>query len=178
MVRKIIIAITLISLYSCAKTQTLKDGTKTLSKKFKNQEKFDNKIYDVIDDNFFYQEMDHYFVNKNYVKTRSIENSRTSYFLQFYPNGRIRFIQTKEPDPDITGRRGVIYLKGDMIKLDTQFSNQGGAVSKGTYSVRVIGDKLYLYDDNSLGKLQEFICHVFVKSERIPEDWKKFRVSW
>lgn len=136
------------------------------------------KFYNLIDDHFLYQKIDSYFVDKNYVKTRPIENSKTPYFLQFYPNGRVRFIQTKEPDPNITGKRGVIYLRGDMIKLDTQFFNQGGALSRGTYNVKIVGDKLYLYDDNSLIKSREFICQVFIKSERVPENWKKFNISW
>lgn len=44
MIRKIIIATALICLNSGLKAQMLKDGTKTLGRKFKNMDKFDQKI--------------------------------------------------------------------------------------------------------------------------------------
>lgn len=84
----------------------------------------------------------------------------------------------KESNPEITGRRGVIYFKDSDLKIDTQFSNQSGAISKGTYSLKVEGDKLYLIDDNSWFPKRECICLVFEKSEKIPEDWKKYNADW
>lgn len=160
-------------------TQTLGDGTKTLLKKYKNREKFNSKIYDLIDNSFFYKEIDSYLVDKHYTKIRQIGNSNISNFLQFYANRSIRFLLHKEPNPEITGRRGVIYFnKGDKLKIDTQFANQGGAISKGTYSVIVEGNKLYLIDDNSWVSRPEYICLVFEKSEKVPEEWKNYKTDW
>ncbi|ASW75025.1 hypothetical protein IQ37_00160 [Chryseobacterium piperi] len=178
MVRKIILSIILLLVYSCANTQTLGDGSKTLTKKYKNRGKFNSKIFELIDNNFFYKEIDSYLVDKDYVKTRQIGSSNILNFLQFYDDGSIRFLLYKEPNPEITGRRGIIYLKNNNLKIDTQFTNQGGAISKGTYSVKVDGNKLYLFDDNSLVPRSEYICLVFEKSEKIPEDWKKYKTDW
>lgn len=178
MVRKCVLSILLLLLYSCANTQILVDGSKTLTKKYKNRGKFNSIIYNVIDSNFLYKEVDSYLVDKNYVKKRPIGSSKTSHFLQFYSNGSIRFLLYKEPNPEITGRRGIIYLEDDKIKIDTQFANQGGSISKGTYSVKVNDDKLFLYDDNSFLPKSEFICIVFEKSEMVPIDWAKYKVEW
>ena len=52
--------------------------------------------------------------------------------LQFYENGRVRFLYYMNADPEITGRRGIIYKKNNKIKIDTDFANQGGTISKGS----------------------------------------------
>jgi len=74
-------------------------------------------------------------------------------------------------DPEITGRRGVIYKKNNKIKIDTDF--------KGSYSVKIEGDYIFLLDDNFLVPRDEYICFVYKKSdEKIPEEWKKYPADW
>ena len=99
--------------------------------------------------------------------------------LQFYENGRVRFLYYMNADPEITGRRGIIYKKNNKIKIDTDFANQGGTISKGSYSVKIEGDYIFLLDDNFLVPRNEYICFVYKKSdEKVPEDWKKYPSDW
>ena len=99
--------------------------------------------------------------------------------LQFYENGRVRFLYYMNADPEITGRRGIIYKKNNKIKIDTDFANQGGTISKGSYSVKIEGDYIFLLDDNFLVPGSEYICFVYKKSdEKIPEEWKKYPAEW
>ena len=118
--------------------------------------------------------------DKNYKKLRDIgEDVERS--IQFYKNGRVRFFSFgyTDPNPEITGRRGVIYKKNGKIKIDTQFANQSGDIFKGSYSVKIEGDYIFLLDDNFLVPGSEYICFVYKKSdEKVPEDWKKYPADW
>ena len=72
-----------------------------------------------------------------------------------------------------------LYKKNGKIKIDTQFANQSGDIFKGTYSVKIEGDYLFLLDDNFLVPRNEYICCVYKRStERIPEEWKKYPADW
>lgn len=66
--------------------------------------------------------------DKNYKKLRDIGKD-VERSIQFYKNGRVRFFSFgyTDPNPEITGRRGIIYKKNGKIKIDTQFANQSGS---------------------------------------------------
>ena len=74
---------------------------------------------------------------------------------------------------------GLYSKKNGKIKIDAQFGNQSGDVYKGTYSVKIEGDYIFLLDDNFLVPRSEYICFVYKKSdEKIPEDWQKYPAKW
>ena len=179
---KIIITLLLCTiLYSCsAPYYRLADGRKVIKSKYKNIKYFDANIFNEIDVNFLYKKVDYYMADKNYKKLRDIgEDVERS--IQFYKNGRVRFFSFgyTDPNPEITGSRGIIYKKNGKIKIDTQFANQGGTISKGSYSVKIEGDYIFLLDDNFLVPRNEYICFVYKKSdEKIPEEWKKYPSDW
>ena len=158
----------------------LVDGRKVIKSKYKNIKYFDANIFNEIDVNFLYKKVDYYMADKNYKKLRDIGKD-VERSIQFYKNGRVRFFSFgyTDPNPEITGRRGIIYKKNGKIKIDTQFANQSGDIFKGTYSVKIEGDYLFLLDDNFLVPRDEYICFVYKKSdERIPEEWNKYKADW
>ena len=176
---KIIITLLLCTiLYSCsAPYYKLLEGKKVLKNKYKNIKYFDPNIYKSIDINYFYIVESGYLVDNKYKKKRDIDVAK--YVLQFYENGRVRFLYYMNADPKKTGRRGIIYKKNNKIKIDTDFANQGGTISKGSYSVKIEGDYIFLLDDNFLVPGSEYICFVYKKSdEKVPEEWKKYPSDW
>ncbi|NHW58692.1 hypothetical protein HA378_26365, partial [Escherichia coli] len=91
MVRNIIILISVFSVVlSCSQTRRLQNGTKVLTKKYKNIDKFDKSIFEKIDTDYFYQKVDYYMANKNFQKVRDIGKD-VDRKIQFYDNGRVRF---------------------------------------------------------------------------------------
>lgn len=178
MVRKIGIYLVLLIIYSCSNTKILGDGTKVLLNKYKNRKYFNSETYNLIDANCFYKEVDCYIADLNYKKIRDIGRTQTDVNIQFYNNGCIRILMYKDGNPKNTGKRGVIYMKNNFLKIDTQFSDQNGNISRGSYSIKVQGDKLYLLDNNFLFTRAEYFCKVFEKSEKIPEFWKQYEADW
>lgn len=181
MIRQIIIFVCcVVFMKSCAQSRRLEDGRKVLVRKYKNIDRFDQSIFKDIDVNHFYKKIDYYMADKNYNKIRDIGND-VDRMIQFYENGRVRFLSftMNEADPEKTGMRGIIYInKKNNLKIDTQFANQDGHISKGTYSVKVEGDKLYLLDDNLLLPQSEYICFVYQKAEQVPESWRQYKADW
>ena len=178
MVRKVLIYLVMLIICSCSNTKILADGTKVLSKTYENRKYFNSETDGLIDPNCFYKQIDYYIADSNYKKMRDIGRTQTDVNIQFYNNGCIRILLYKDGNPNNTGRRGVIYMKNNSLKIDTQFSDQNGNISKGTYSVNVQGDKLFLLDNNFLFTRTEYFCKVFEKSEKIPEDWKQYKADW
>lgn len=179
MVRVILFILMYFITVSCSSPYyKLADGQKVLKNKYTNIKDFNKTIFNKIDTAYFYKKVDYYIANKNYKKVRDIgtDVDRT---IQFYGNGRVRFFSFNylDANPEVTGRRGIIYQKRGNIKIDTQFADNWGRVSKGAYSVKIKNDTLFLYDDNTFLK-SEFICMKFVKYEKIPEDWNKYRAEW
>lgn len=50
-------------------------------------------------------------------------------------------LNNESPNPRDSGRRGIIYKKNNSIKIDTQFADETGYFSKGTYTVKIEEDK-------------------------------------
>ncbi|WP_417430973.1 hypothetical protein [Halpernia sp.] len=119
--------------------------------------------------------------DKNFNKIRDI-GSDVDRKIQFYENGRVRFFSfgMVNPNPQISGKRGIVYLNNNIIKIDSQFADQNGNLFKGTYRLKVEGDKLYLLEEGNtlLFNPSEYICYVYQKSEKIPEDWKQYKPDW
>lgn len=180
MVEKGLIFLLGLIVYCCSPNYRLADGRKVLKNKCQNIKYFDKTVFNQIDTRYFYKNVDYYMADKNYKKVRDIGKD-VERSIQFYENGRLRFFSFNHinPDPEITGRRGIIYQKREKIKIDTQFSDEWGRISKGTYSVKIEGDYLFLLDDNFLIPRNEYICFVHKKSdEKIPKDSKKYKADW
>jgi len=182
MVRVVLIVLLGFVVISCFPSPyyRLADGRKVIKSKYKNIKYFDANIFNEIDVNFLYKKVDYYMADKNYKKLQDIGKD-VERSIQFYKNGRVRFFSFgyTDPNPEITGRRGIIYKKNGKIKIDAQFGNQSGDVYKGTYSVKIEGDYIFLLDDNFLVPRSEYICFVYKKSdEKISEDWKKYPSDW
>ena len=184
MVRVILIVLLGFVIISCFPSPyyRLADGRKVIKSKYKNIKYFDANIFNEIDVNFLYKKVDYYMADKNYKKLRDIGKD-VERSIQFYKNGRVRFFSFgyTDPNPEITGRRGIIYKKNGKIKIDTQFANQSGDIFKGTYSVKIEGDYIYLqtFKDAFFSEYSESLCFVYKKSdERISADWKKYKADW
>ena len=184
MVRVILIMLLGFVIISCFPSPyyRLADGRKVVKSKYKNIKYFDANIFNEIDVNFLYKKVDYYMADKNYKKLRDIGKD-VERSIQFYKNGRVRFFSFgyTDPNPEITGRRGVIYKKNGKIKIDAQFGNQSGDVYKGTYSVKIEGDYIYLrrFQKVFFSESSELLCFVYKKSdEKVPEDWKKYDADW
>lgn len=180
---KILTILFSISLFlnSCAQTTKLTNGTKVLTKKFKNINKFDASTLKNIDINYFYEKVDFYMADKNFNKIREI-GSDTNRKIQFYKNGRVRFFSLgiEDANPQNAGRRGIIFKRDNSLLINSQTANQDGDLSVGTYKVKVLGEKIYLLDIPStlFFKPSEYICYEYVKTYKIPEDWKKYSTDW
>ncbi|QQV01951.1 MULTISPECIES: hypothetical protein [Chryseobacterium] len=181
MVRNILILLcSTIFINSYAQTRRLENGTKVLTKQFKNIDKFNKSILKEIDTNHFYKKIDYYMADKNFNKVRDI-GSDVDRKIQFYENGRVRFFSLGEedPNPENAGRRGIIYLKNGDLKIDSQGASQDGDIFRITLKVIVEGDKIYLLENNfSLFPPSEYSCYVYQKSEKIPENWKQYNADW
>lgn len=185
MVNKILINLCILTiLSSCIPTERTVSGHKIPTKKFdfKNKNKFTIGIYDVINPNHLYRLTDMYFTDNNFVKMRGGIFDGLVQILQFYPNGAARMFPQNymNPDPNIIGDRGVIYKKNNWLKIDLTSSDQDGSLFIQSYKIKVEKDKLYLLEEGNtfLFNPSEYICYVFEKSEKVPDDWKKFSADW
>ncbi|WP_133638754.1 hypothetical protein [Sphingobacterium paludis] len=173
-----------IFLCSCYATKRLPDGTKVLSKKYKNIDKFDPFIYSQIDPNYFYKQVEVYKTGKSYKDVMGYWRGPSSRRLQFYDGGYIRILvdnQKESPDPDLSGKRGIIYMKNQDIRIDRDTADQDGTLQKQTLKVIVKGDKIYLVErlfGMSWGWSSNPMCYVFQKAEKVPEEWKQYKPDW
>ncbi|MDY3391973.1 hypothetical protein PG608_12240 [Riemerella anatipestifer] len=150
MVRNIIILISVFSVVlSCSQTRRLQNGTKVLTKKYKNIDKFDKSIFEKIDTDYFYQKVDYYMANKNFQKVRDIGKD-VDRKIQFYDNGRVRFFSLgmESPNPEDSGMRGIIYKKNNRLKIDYQSADQDGSMFISTYTIKVDNDLIYLLENS------------------------------
>jgi hypothetical protein len=181
---RLIILFALCFLCSCYPSKRLPGGTKVLSKKYKNIDKFDPSIYLQIDSNYFYKLVDSYESGKNYKEVVGSRSGSSHLKLQFYQHGYIRiisdFVKTS-PDPEFSGMRGVIYRYKQDIRIDTQSADQDGALQRATFKVIVEEDRIYLVQrlfGMSWGWSSNPLCFVYEKAEKVPEDWKQYKPDW
>src|SRR5690606_24381177 len=180
MVKNIIILLSsILFIHSCAQTRRLENGTKVLTKKYKNIDNFSELVFENIDIGYFYKQIDYYISDKNFNKIRDY-GSNALRRIQFYNNGRIRIIGEQDTNPENAGMRGIIYLKNDQIRIDTQGASQDGDIFRITYKIKIEGDKIYLLEIpyTLLFNPSEYNCYIYQKSEKIPEDWKKYKADW
>ncbi|WP_208292247.1 hypothetical protein [Sphingobacterium paludis] len=154
-------------------------------KKYRNIDKFDPSIYEEIDTNYFYQKVGTCYADRKVRNIKDFKKKESRLRIKFYPGGYLRFLafsgMPEGPDPEDSGERGVIYKKGDKIKIDTQSATDVGSLYKQTFEVIVDGDKIYLVErlfGMSWGWSSNPLCFVYEKAEKVPEDWKKYKPDW
>jgi hypothetical protein len=167
---------------SCIGQQTLKDGfTKvpSVSYKFSKRQKFNSEIFNKINLNYFYKLDYSYQADSNFKNKGEKMLEKWIKILQFYPNGQVREFAQKyaDKDPDITGNRGIIYEKGKDIYIDMYGAVSDGGMKILTYKVKIEDDKIFVIEKNFLMGVNGD-CRVFMKSEKIPEEWKKYKADW
>jgi hypothetical protein len=150
--------------------------------KFAKGNKFDASIYEeVIDPDYFYEVVGIYEVDRKYKVVEYLGKGMIG-VLQFYDNGCVRkFAKYKEnPNPEKVGTRGIIYKRGNKIKIDFfQVISQGGGMGIVTYQVWIEGDKLFLLERSFFSVLfNEMTCYVYEKKEKVPEEWKQYKADW
>lgn len=168
---------------SCIPTERLPGGSKVPQRGyvFKNTKKINKSVYEVVDTLYFYKLTGTFFSDKSFNKTRNDEFNGSTQRLQFYQNGRIRMFseKSKNANPNIIGRRGIIYADNKVIKIDITVADQNGSISIDTYTIKVFGDKLYLLENNTFFlNNNETMCFVYEKSDKIPKDWKQYKADW
>ena len=132
-----------------------------------------------IDANYVYEQVGSYNVDSQLKKIQKTESPGLHY-IQFYENGVVRFLYYLEPNPDISGIRGVFYIKNKRMYIDEFGMTSDRSLTIYTYKVKVEGDTIYLLEmpNTLLFKPSEYICYVYKKSEKIPEEWKKYKADW
>lgn len=143
-----------------------------------NESKFDSDIYKQLNSSFFYELADEYWSDKNFIKTRSIQyGTLWKKKLQFYPNGKLRRFASKfaDPNPEITGNRGIIYKDNNQIKIDFFERTPGNSPEINTYTVKIEGDYIYMFKSTIV---KEKLCEVFKKSDSLSDDYNKYPAIW
>ena len=131
-----------------------------------------------IDTNYIYDLVAVGYCDKNFEQTRE-SSVLVAYYIQFYNNGAVRFINYLEPNPERSGNRGVFYIRNEKMFVDKFGLSSDRSGNTYSYSVKIEGDYVFLLDDNFLVPRNEYICFVYKKSdEKIPEDWQKYPSDW
>lgn len=131
-----------------------------------------------IDANYIYDLVAVGYCDKNFEQTRE-SPVLGAYYIQFYNNGAVRFINYLEPNSEKSGSRGVFYIRNEKMFIDKFGLSSDRSGITYSYSVKVEGDYIFLLDDNFLVPRNEYICFVYKKSaERILADWKKYPSDW
>lgn len=161
------------------RSKKLNDGSTVVphNYKFKNIIYFEKSVYNDIDINYLYERKYSYRSDNNFNDIGG-EISDVKRMIQFYPDGHIRLFSFNNvsPDPNQTGMRGIIYMRNNKIKIDEQFAYQGGGLYIGTVDVKIEDGKVYILYNHH--RNSESKCDVYQKSEKIPEEWKKYKADW
>lgn len=149
------------------------------SSMYKNIDKFDTKLLDIIDTEVIYEQFD---PNKNILKRLDTENSRNIYqVVRFYPNGYFNFFgytfdkefDKQSFDPLTSGRRGIYYINNNKICFDVFIRTMGmGMVGKVSGKFIVSGDTLTVIWNN-----KHMSPRTFIKRE-VPKEYLDYQVDW
>lgn len=176
------ITIILVMFTSCEiiKSKYLENGIAKVPYNNKVFKRKNRNLSSEIDANYIYEQVGSYNVESQLKKIQKTE-SLGLHYIQFYENGAVRFLYYLEPNPDISGIRGVFYIKNKRMYIDEFGMTSDRSLTIYTYKVKVEGDTIYLLEimpNTLLFKPSEYICYVYKKSEKIPEEWKKYKPDW
>lgn len=133
-----------------------------------------------IDTNYIYDLVAVGYCDKNFERTRE-SPVLGAYYIQFYNNGAVRFINYLEPNPEKSGNRGVFYIRNEKMFVDKfGLSSDRNGITY-SYRLKVEGDYIYLrkFQKVFFSESSESLCFVYKRSsERILEGWKKYPSDW
>ena len=104
-----------------------------------------------------------------------------AYYIQFYNNGAMRFMDYLEPNPEKSGNRSMFYIRNEKMFIDKFGLSSDRSGITYSYRLKVEGDYIYLrrFQKVFFSESSESLCFVYKKSdEKIPEDRKKYTVDW
>ena len=125
-----------------------------------------------IDTNYIYDLVTVGYCDKNFERTRE-SSVLGAYYIQFYNNGAVRFMDYLEPNPENSGNQKMFIDKFGLS------SDRSGITY--SYRLKVEGDYIYLrrFQKVFFSESSESLCFVYKKSdEKIPEDWQKYPADW
>lgn len=184
MVKLLSIFLVMSSIFSCGlPSNRLNEGRGNKVPKenyvFKNVSRIQiDNFKEIIDINYFYYRTEYFESNKNYevLNNRRIED-KNKLKLQFYENGRVRW-GGNNPSPDINGHRGIIYFKDEQLFSDIFLGMSSGhntGMNIKTFKIKIEQDTLLFLER---GQVSGNTCSVFIKGEKIPEEYKKYNANW
>ena len=171
----------LLALTSCEiiKKRFLADNTKV---------PYNNKIFKrgnrnlpkEIDINYIYDLVTAYRCNIDFKRVNN-EGFLGRYYIQFYNNGAVRFMNYLEPNPEKSGSRGVFYIRNKEMFLDRIGGSSDGSLVTYSYRLKIEGDYIYLREFQKFlffSDLSECNCIIYKKRTKIPQEWKKYEADW
>ncbi len=133
-----------------------------------------------IDTNYIYDLVAVGYCDKNFERTRE-SPVLGAYYIQFYNNGAVRFMDYLEPNPEKSGNRGVFYIRNEKMFIDKFGLSSDRSGITYPYTLKVDGDYIYLrtFQKEFFSESSESLCFVYKKSdERISEEWQKYPSDW
>lgn len=147
---------------------------------FRNKKYFSQEIIKNIDIQYIYELQGCYYSDSNFNKLGD-HYFMGAYYIQFYDNGCYREMDYLEPNPAKTKMStiGIFYLRKQKIYVDKLGVSSDRSKMIYTYKVKTKGDYIYLLDEpKSLFKPSGYICKVYKKYYKIPEEWKQYKADW
>ena len=96
-----------------------------------------------IDINYIYDLVTAYRCNIDFKRVNN-EGFLGRYYIQFYNNGAVRFMNYLEPNPEKSGSRGVFYIRNKEMFLDRIGGSSDGSLVTYSYRLKIEGDYIYL----------------------------------
>ena len=70
-----------------------------------------------------------------------------AYYIQFYNNGAVSFINYLEPNPEKSGNRGVFYIRNEKMFIDKFGLSLDRSGITYSYRLKVEGEIIFIYED-------------------------------
>ena len=155
------------------------NGNKVPKKNFKFSNKKNIDIYSFkknIEIDFFY-EVDEIYEsdrNFNFIGNHKIKGNG---LIQYYENVCVRTMNKKfmNPDPQKIGGRGIIYSQNGILNCDIFSGGYNNKMYVETYKIKIENNKYYFLQTHNLSGN---MCYVYVKGEKVPEEYKKYEAIW
>lgn len=143
-----------------------------------NQSKFNSETYNQIDTDYFYELVEEYWSDNKFGKVRNAQyETLWKKKLQFYSNGRVRRFASKlaDPNPEITGNRGIVYNEQNNLKIDFLEGVSNNRIVINSYKVKVEGEYIYMFKTSIQN---EKYCSVYKKSDFVNDEYRKYKADW
>ena len=129
------------------------------SVKLNNIKYFRAELLNDISTDEYYREIQLYYSNRNFEKIKDL-SSESYRVLRFQKDGYV--ISSKSKITLKYEYGGVLYKKNNQVYIDLIEGTQDGCPTINRYKVKIVGDKLYLLEDNFLINFER-VCYVYQK---------------